>query len=133
MNRYEWSDEFLLGIKIVDEHHEYLVDLLKRSWDLYEHGAPYAKLADILDELFEYTRYHFAAEEDWLREHTYVKLDDHLAEHEQFRQKIAAFQQEFLAGKALPQIQLFTFLGDWLVNHILVTDREYVRCLTDKK
>ena len=133
MIRYEWNDKSLLGIKKLDEHHEHLVDLLNRSYELYENAAPCAKLEVILDELFEYAFYHFAAEEQWLKDHTYIKLDDHIAEHDHFRQKIASFQNEFLAGKTPPKVQLFTFLGDWLVNHIRVTDVEYARCLSDKK
>ena len=129
MPRYEWSDRFLLGIRHLDEHHEHLVELMNRSYDLFANNSPSAKLETILDELFAYAFYHFAAEEDWLREHTYIQLDDHIAEHARFRQRIVAFQKEFHAGKAAPKVQLFTFLADWLVNHIRVTDYEYARCL----
>ena len=133
MPKYEWNDSFLLGIKELDEHHEYLVELMNRSHDLYENTAPYARLESILDELFEYTTYHFAAEENWLRSHSYLKLDEHIAEHDGFRKRIAAFKDEFYAGKASPKVQLFTYLADWLVNHIRVTDYEYARCLLGER
>ncbi len=130
MPRYEWSDTFLLGVKALDEHHEHLFDLMNKSYDLFENRAPTAKIEMILDELFDYAHYHFAAEEIWLREHSYLKLDEHIDEHDRFRRRVTDFQKEFHEGKASPKIELFSFISDWLIDHIRVTDFEYARCLT---
>jgi len=130
MQKYEWSDKFLLGIMELDEHHEHLVDLMNKSYDLLEKKAPAAKVEMILDELFDYANYHFAAEENWLKEHSYINLNDHLVEHDSFRRKVLDFQNEFYGGKSSHKIQLFTFLSDWLFNHIRVTDFEYAHALS---
>lgn len=133
MQKYEWSDMLLLGVKELDEHHEHLVDLMNKSYALIETGAPAATVEVILDELFAYANYHFAAEEDWLRENCYIQLDAHLAEHDSFRRKVLEIQKEFYGGKTTHKMQLFTFLSDWLFNHIRVTDFEYARCLIHEK
>lgn len=127
MPKLEWSDKYLLGVKKFDEDHEHLFDLMNKSYDLIENTAPYARLEMILDELFEYAAYHFAAEEDWMREHSYPKLAEHVAEHDSYRKRVTAFQNDFHAGKTSPKIQVFEFLSDWLANHILETDFNYAR------
>jgi hemerythrin len=102
---------------------------MNKSYELLEKSAPSAKIEMILDELFDYANYHFAAEENWLREHSYLNLNDHLVEHDDFRKKVQDFRNEFYGGKSAHRIQLFTFLSDWLFNHIRVTDFEYAQAL----
>lgn len=131
MQKLEWSDKYLLGVKEFDEDHEHLFDLIIKSCDLIENTAPHARIEMILDELFEYAAYHFAAEEEWMNDHSYPKLSEHIAEHDIYRKKVAAFQNDFLAGKASPKLHLFSFLTEWLANHILETDFQYARFISE--
>ena len=128
----EWSDKFLLGVKELDEHHEHLVSLMNQSWDLFKNEAPKAKLEVILDELFEYTAYHFAAEEKWMAEHSYPKLAEHIEEHDRFRQKIIEFQHTFHDGKATIKTDLYAYLAKWLCTHIQEKDPDYVKFSTEE-
>ncbi|MBT0665891.1 hemerythrin family protein [Geobacter pelophilus] len=121
----EWSDKYLLGVKEFDEHHEHLVELMNKSYDLFKNQAPQARLEMILDELFEYTAYHFAAEEKWMAEHSYPKLAEHKEEHALFRQKIIEFQHAFHDGQPTIKVDLYAYLAKWLIAHIQEKDPDY--------
>jgi len=127
MPKLEWSDKYLLGVKKFDTDHEHLFDLMNKSHELIENTAPDARLETILDELFDYASYHFDTEEAWMREHSYPKLAEHIVEHDGFRKRFAALQNNFHAHKTTPKIKLYIFLLDWLANHILSTDFHYAR------
>lgn len=131
MAKIEWSEKYLLGVKKFDADHEHLFDLMNKSHDLIENTAPAARLEVILDELFDYAAYHFNAEESWMQEHTYPSLAEHIAEHDNFRKRFAALQNDFQAYKTTPKIKLYMFLLDWLTNHILTTDFQYARFIAD--
>jgi hemerythrin len=133
MAKVEWSDKYLLGVKKFDSDHEHLFDLMNKSHDLMENTAPDARLEVILDELFDYAAYHFNAEEVWMHEHIYPNLDEHIAEHDNFRKRFAALQNDFQAFKTTPKIKLYMFLLDWLTNHILTTDFQYARFVAETR
>lgn len=133
MPKLEWNEKYLLGVKKFDADHEHLFDLMNKSHDLLENTAPDASLEVILDELFDYASYHFEAEEAWMRDHSYPKLAEHSAEHDDFRKRFASLHNEFLAHKTTPKIRLLLFLIDWLSNHILSTDFQYARFVADKR
>jgi hemerythrin len=128
----EWNDNYLLGVKEFDEQHEHLVDLMNMSWDLFKNQAPQARLEMILDELFEYTAYHFAAEEQWMTEHSYPKIDEHKEEHALFRHKIIEFQHVFHDGKPTIKMDLYAYLAKWLYSHIQDKDPDYARFFAEK-
>lgn len=127
----EWSGDYLLGIKVFDEHHKHLVGLLNRAYDEYSRNPTAGDLEDIIKELVDYATYHFDAEENWMRENSYPHLAAHKKEHETFSQKVSAFQKEFQAGQATSS-SVFLFLAEWLTDHILETDTEYKRFMTSK-
>jgi hemerythrin len=127
MSKLAWSDKYLLGVRKFDADHEHLFELMNKSHELMENSAPDARLETILDELFDYATYHFNAEEAWMREHSYPGLVEHSAEHDSYRKRFAALENDFHAHKTTPKIRLFIFLLDWLANHILSTDVQYAR------
>lgn len=124
---FEWSDNYVLGIKEFDEHHRHLVGLLNKSFDEFEKNAPPARLEAIIDELIDYATYHFSAEEYWMSANSYPGLAEHKNEHDSFSLKVVAFQRDLLAGKLSLNEELFSFLADWLTTHILETDALYGR------
>ena len=122
----EWGDEYLIGIKEFDDHHEHLVGLLNRTYDEYTRDPSAGNLEGILKELVDYATYHFEAEERWMNEQSYPKLSLQKEEHDKFTESIAAFQKDSLTGQATSSA-LFIFLADWLTSHILELDADYGR------
>jgi hemerythrin len=115
-----------------DKHHQHLVGLLNKSFDEFERNAPPKELESIINELVDYAAYHFAAEEQWMAQNAYPKLAEHAQMHDSFSSEVLAFQEDFIAGKVSLNLDLFSFLVDWLVGHILETDADYGKFNADK-
>ena len=126
----EWDESFNTGIREFDEHHRYLVNLLNKTYDDYICGAPDEAFGEVLTALVEYAGFHFAAEDAWMREHSYPQQTEHRLEHDSFIQKTTKFQQDFQCGNINISLEMLTFLKKWLKHHILVTDAAYVRFKT---
>jgi hemerythrin len=84
-------------------------------------------LGRILSELVRYAGSHFSYEEAMLQQRGYSSLTAHRAEHRLLANQIQDLQAQFQSGKLLMTMQVMQFLKDWLANHILTRDMQYVR------
>jgi len=121
----EWSDSYLIGIRQFDEHHKHLVSLLNITFDGITTNAPKDELGAVLDELVDYSIYHFAAEEHWMREQHFPGLELQMQDHAGFIRRIADIVRDYHSGKSNVDLVVLNFLTDWLVEHILEKDAVY--------
>ncbi len=120
-----WDNQFSLNVKKIDEQHKHLFDLLNKLHDVVVEGAEQSLLAHILDELIEYTVYHFGTEEKLFAEHQYPEYTMHKREHDDLTRQVVKFQRTFREGSATISFELLDFLRRWLTKHTLGTDRKY--------
>jgi hemerythrin len=123
MTLVEWDEGFNLGIKVMDMHHRHLVTLINRSYDAVRLNNPHA-IDAIMDELAQYATYHFGTEEALMRESGYPSAVMHEQAHRQFCRQVAELQAKLKSGEGLYNIRVVVFLKDWLMNHVLTTDRD---------
>lgn len=83
----------------------------------------------VLSELMTYTIYHFAAEEDLMQRYKFPGLAAHRIEHNDLRLKICGFQEAHEAGKSGVAEELLKCMRNWMEEHTLKTDSEYVQFL----
>lgn len=121
----EWNDSFNIGVPEVDRQHRHLVEILNRLHAAMLAGNPPAELARVVQDLLNYTRYHFDAEERAMRDANYPELSAHQQKHRAMVERVEAFSQEMLSGKATVTMRLLVFLKEWLARHILETDRRF--------
>ena len=78
----------------------------------------------VLCKLDAYTEYHFALEEQYMRELDYPGRLAHEQSHERFRKEIS----ELVNGEQEPDAQfrdiIATFLTEWLTRHVFGIDKE---------
>ena len=118
----EWEDRFELGVARLDEHHKRLVALLNEISESTFNGAHEESVGAILVELIDYANYHFSAEESMMSGAGYPDLQSHREEHKTFCHMVVAFRDDINAGKNDFSLDLLSFLGNWLFDHILKTD-----------
>lgn len=122
-----WDSSLVIDIQCFDKDHEHLVFLINKTYDMMLAKKSDKELDEILNELIAYTVYHFSAEESWMHEHKYPKLVEHKAQHDLFNREVLKFHQEFIAGEQFITEAIFTFLKQWLTEHIQKVDTEYAR------
>jgi hemerythrin len=129
----EWTEKLSVGVKQFDTEHQVLVGMLNQLFDGVQAGKDKDLLGPILDGLITYTRTHFANEERYFVEHKYPNLTAHKAEHDALTKQVIAVQAKFRAGaSAALSMEVMNFLKNWLVKHILGTDKAYGPFLNGK-
>lgn len=130
----EWNPTFSVGIAQFDEEHKRLVKMLNDLHAAMLKGKGSEVLGAILDGLISYTKTHFANEEKYMVQHQYPDYRAHKAEHDALARKVLAVQAQFKQGGkgATLSMDVLNFLSDWLVKHIMGSDRKYQPFLSAK-
>ncbi len=85
-------------------------------------------MEDVLNDLTNYTEVHFKTEEGYFNKFNYSDSSLHTNEHRIFIEKVTAFKKDF-EMKGLPiHTAILSFLLDWLMDHILLSDKKYTDC-----
>jgi hemerythrin-like metal-binding protein len=129
MALFEWTQEHSVSVLRFDTDHKKLFALINELNDAMSEGRGRFVVVRVLQELGEYARWHFAGEESAMRRAGYAGLEEHIAEHRQFTSKVEGFYAEFGESRTGIPIDVLYFLRDWLLKHILSTDRQYSESL----
>jgi hemerythrin-like metal-binding protein len=137
-----WRDEWTLRIEILDEDHRALAEMLNRIAASFEprqrqttsesRASPLIQLQPtvfaLLGEFGRRAREHFRREEAFMREIDYPGLAYHKAEHGLLTAEYAQLMRK-LHERRTPQLERAAFQGlqrwlkDWLIGHVLDSDR----------
>jgi hemerythrin len=120
-----WKPEYSINDALLDKHHQNLFILFNTAYECVMNSAETDCVLPIIDELMDYTRYHFSAEEQYLRERGVPELDDHIAKHRELSDKIETLRTRYHDNNLEVAKELIVVLGDWLLSHVLKDDRQY--------
>lgn len=127
-NPCEFTDDYLVGIELIDNEHKELFRIVDKANQLvksYDESSSYDKILDILNELREYTKEHFSDEEEYMEGIHYEGLAAQKRAHDAFIQKLENIDLSEIDENPQESLQqLLEFLLGWLVNHILYTDKK---------
>lgn len=122
-----FNDTFKTGIELIDEEHKTLFDIIGKVHKTIQTELVHDKydaIMDILDELKEYTRVHFADEENYMREIGYEGLAKQEILHQNFIDKLMELDLDDVDDNQEAYLYDFLeFLQNWLINHILKVDK----------
>jgi len=122
----EWSDAFVIDIEEIDYQHKKLVDLVNQLNAAMKTGRGKDKLAQVFEDLKEYTVHHFATEEALFEEHNYPGMISHVALHKKLVDQVIELEEKFKSNSGVLTTDVMNFLKDWLIKHIQGEDRKYV-------
>ncbi|MCP5162840.1 MAG: bacteriohemerythrin [Hahellaceae bacterium] len=127
-----WRDEYSVGIASIDAEHKKLLNLINQlqTASLYYTGEDFDK--DALNEVIEYTKYHFANEEKLMETHGYPTCESHKQEHRRMAEKVMSMVKAYEEDSDKTIDELLNFLKQWLIRHINGTDKEYSEFLRSK-
>ena len=122
-----WEDKYAIGVESIDEQHKELFEIANRIYDLLKNDLitdKYDSIVEIIEELKNYTIYHFEAEEEYMKNIGYKKLLSQKVAHNDFLEKMECIDldqidnghNEYLLG-------ILDFVCEWLVEHIIKEDK----------
>lgn len=119
----EWTDDLNRGIEIIDQQHKHWICILNK---LIKGKNQRWVVGSVLDELIDYTQYHFKTEEELYEKYGYpiLEREKHQEYHNMFVERIQEIRRKFLQQKT--QVigdELLSMMGDWLINHIKHADK----------
>ena len=122
-----WSKTFACGIKIIDDQHKDLVNLVN---DMHNHitgneeqEREYFDM--VIGEAEKYIKIHFDTEEKIMAAANFTGLAEHKKAHDNFIATVEKYVSDYSAGKRLSLYSFTQSLKDWALSHIAVLDKQY--------
>ncbi|MBA5851872.1 hemerythrin family protein [Clostridium sp. cel8] len=137
---FEWKDEYKCGIKLIDDEHKKLFRIGQSLYDSIKGPDSIFyidKVLDGIDELRDYTVYHFEDEERLMLLYEYPGYKNQKLVHDKFIEKIENFDIEKIEDNPEKEVlSLLDFIYTWIGDHILKMDfkiNEYIQELKPSK
>ncbi|NLO89632.1 MAG: hemerythrin family protein [Clostridia bacterium] len=125
-----WREEFALGIPQLDEQHKKLFDIAGRIYELLKDEYAidkYDGIVELIEELKDYTIYHFKTEEEYMESIGYKKFFTHKMEHEKFVDRITNVDlNQVDENHDAYLLETLDFVVKWIEKHILEKDKMIV-------
>lgn len=123
-----FTKDYLTGIELIDQEHQELFRIIREVNTLIKNEFipdKYDEIVHLLDELFQYTAVHFKDEEAYMESIGYSGLSAQKAAHEAFVQRLSEMQLDQIDANQQETLEeLMQFLTQWLINHILHSDKK---------
>jgi hemerythrin len=138
---FEWDPRFSVNIDEIDQQHKKLIGLINRLSEVMQPSnqdilksamKELITQASVINEMVDYSRYHFSTEEGYMLKYGYPDYEKHEKEHEFFIHEVGTFKNDFDNGKVVLSTKIMEFLKKWLGNHILGTDKAYEPFLRER-
>jgi len=124
---YEFKEEYKTGIDFIDEQHKVLFEIADKTYNLLKNDFTldkYDKIVALIEELQNYTVFHFNAEEEYMKSINYKRMFTQKVEHDAFIKRIKDVdfkkidhdQDDYI-------ISILQLLNDWLTGHIFENDK----------
>jgi hemerythrin-like metal-binding protein len=127
-----WDDKYSVGVKIMDDQHKVLIDLINKLHEAMLAGKGKQEAEVVIKGLVDYTVFHFGEEEKLLTANNYPGLLNQQTKHKGFVSKVQEFQEDVKSGKLAIGMKVSQFLKDWLFEHIMGEDQKYAAFLNNK-
>ncbi|HCW05722.1 MAG TPA: bacteriohemerythrin [Clostridium sp.] len=122
-----WKDEYCIGIDKIDNQHKHLFEIGNRAYDLLNDQFrldKYDRIVEIIEELRQYTIYHFKSEEEYMQSISYKKFFSQKVQHDYFIKKINEVDlSEIDENQDAYLKDLLAFVFEWILKHILEEDK----------
>lgn len=134
MNIITWNDEQMsVGLDSIDTQHKELVRIINSFANALDNNKEQEILSDTIEELIDYTKYHFSLEEDYFEKFDFDEKDLHKKEHAYFinylfdlKGSLDLNANQGETSNASQSLDILKHLIEWFVAHISGKDRKYI-------
>ena len=129
MSEFVWSQTLQLGVAAMDRDHRKIINYMNDLAKLVERGAGRTEISPAFARLCDFTRQHFAEEEQYMESIGYSRLQSHKLIHTRLLDEMDQHFRKFTATGEVGD-QVFRFLTFWLKSHICGIDKQYAALVT---
>ncbi|MGB0695627.1 MAG: bacteriohemerythrin [Rhodospirillaceae bacterium] len=134
MGSFRWSDSYATSIGAIDDDHRNLFELVDAIENHHARGSDTESITASINGLVLYANEHFEREERFLRRVHYPDFHKHRQSHEDFKTMVNALRRMYAANpKTVDLTKVTSFLGKWILDHIMIQDQKYVPYLTGQR
>ena len=127
-----WSEEFSVNVAEIDEQHKKLCDYVNRLHAGVADRVDREDLRQLLVDLVDYTRLHFATEERLMDEHGMQPGTRHRKEHETLLRLLEDTVKSISEGNHPIFYSKYDVSNDWFLAHIMDHDKKLGAFLNSK-
>ncbi|UCD37456.1 MAG: hemerythrin family protein [Fidelibacterota bacterium] len=129
-----WDNSWSIGVEEIDEHHQKLVSMIQLLFGalITAQGADYIK--GIVNDLIDYTKYHFHREEEIFEEYGYDRIEEHKQLHHELVERVLEICKLIIEKGGTEDLgdDVYRFLKTWLADHILEEDMRFKEFLDQR-
>lgn len=126
-----WKKEYSIGVEEIDEQHKKLLDIANKFISAKVEGREFEVLKETFVNLVEYTKIHFATEEQHMINNNYYGYEEHKRQHQVLIGQVKRILENFHKEQSRATEDLLTLLKNWLVKHMIDHDKQYGKFLED--
>lgn len=124
---FNWKDDFSINVPEIDLQHKKLFEIGNRAAELLTNDYytdKYDKIVEIINELKEYTIFHFKSEEAYMLSIKYKKYFGQKVAHDDFIKKINSVNFDKIDNNQDKHLkEILAFISEWTIEHILAEDK----------
>lgn len=125
MDLIKWRKSYETGIGSMDLQHQKLIELINKLYKVIRKEESSKSINEVLYEMEKYAQNHLQKEELLLKTNNYPDLDNHIACHNRYLNRIKTFKDEMEKGDDLIVKETYAFLREWWMEHIIGEDKKY--------
>lgn len=126
---YKWNDDYSVAVQPIDEQHKELFNIADQIHTLvndHKEDDNYDAIIQLINELKDYTVYHFNYEEKLMEKSGVPDLDAHKEEHRTFVDYISSLDiYDIDENQDEHLLDLLKYITKWIFRHINNTDFKY--------
>lgn len=127
----EWTEEFSVGHRELDEQHRVWLSIYNEAHDRMmdpDETRFQTTGMDALIRMRDYGRTHFAFEETYMEKMGYPDIENHKMIHDRFSREVDKFIHDLETGQYVLNSEVIKRIENWLVHHILKEDMKLKAC-----
>lgn len=132
MTVIEWSDDYNINVRELDDQHKMLVGLMNQLIEAIKTNEKEENIHRILDNLITDTAEHFLREETLMLEFSDPGYEEHRNAHNKLSTEVVKYFKDYHEGDIDTVQKLVPLLKDWLMDHLIKEDKKLGEFLNSK-
>jgi hemerythrin len=132
MDLIKWRDSYGTGVLSMDNQHRTIIGLINELYKNIRKEESSGSVEGVLTDMMKYAEEHLQAEENLLKTNEFPDYVEHIGKHQSYRQRLAALMAESKIDPDEAVKNIYSFLRQWWMGHIVDEDKKYGEFLKGK-